>query len=210
MNRANKKKVSPLVPHPALLEEVDGAAEPPPAPVLAPEPPPLTPSPEEQVSDAVADEAAELARALREARKAQKHLETVKRRWGKAYKTYFKGGYSPQDDPSVVARVIRRLRAVDDAFDNARLDFEWRRSCYSKMKKAYTAKQRFAAEPDNVALALRYGDALEEWSAHLREHVESPPLGEFAEWRSKLSAFQLVATALGLSHAWGMMYASDL
>jgi len=123
MNRAKKKKVTHPTAEPAddPMETTVSVAEPPQQPPPAPEPPP----PSELVCAEEADDsdAAEMKSAREELKHAKHAFEVQKRRWEKTRITYSCDGqdatYSPYDQPSVVARVMQRLRAADAAMEDA-------------------------------------------------------------------------------------------
>ena len=103
------------------METTVSVAEPPQQPPPAPEPPP----PSELVCAEEADDsdAAQMKSAREELKHAKHAFEVQKRRWEKTRITHSCAGqdatYSPYDQPSVVARVMQRLRAADAAMEDA-------------------------------------------------------------------------------------------
>ena len=101
MNRAKKRKLSPLVPGPIVAEDTPEPEEACPAPAPAPSPSPPPTAPEEPEQDEV-DGESEIQILYHRAKKAEKNFIKVRRRWAKTGRTYLSTAHFFAEHPSEV------------------------------------------------------------------------------------------------------------
>ena len=198
MNRAKKRKISPLVPAP--VTELEPASEEsedePPAPEPVPSPP----------RAASKKRARPMLTALLQARKdmadAKKAFEKVERKWHKKADTYFADTYSPWSEPSVVARVRARLQQADDELDAARTQYHEHRRRYMAYRACMALEE---LQDDCPFLAKAYLKAMQrvsnlegDWAERMLAGPSEPAKGFFARNNEGPGAVDLVARQLGL------------
>ena len=156
MNRARKKKPSPLVP--AQSEPMDVEASGGDAPAASPEPGPSS-SAAPQSTPAESQPKREdrflkiVLRRLQRLREEKKRLKIIERRWEKTKKTYHGSGKAGcWDAPSVVKRKEGRMMTIDMELGKARALVGHWSTGYRRARSYYVLKKRWK---QNMTAALQ-------------------------------------------------------
>ena len=207
MNRAKKRKVSPLVPVPEVTEEIEEEEEPeplpepdPPEPALDPSVEPLDPRDMERpdwpdCEQQMYDERAKAARH---------HADVVNARYRKTIHTYFNTQRVWYQPPSVYERVMERLQHADDEMDEA---IESYKACYrdaSLFRKFVRRHLRWQRHPRSKKLERR-AHRSEAKLRRFRVHREFAPwLGKpkRASGRDNSGVLDMIARKFGLVEAY--------
>ena len=208
MNRAKKRKISPLVPTPVVAEEPESEEEP-------------TPAPAPKVAAPAA-----LTRARPACKSLMKDAEheyrKAERKWHKTAETHFSNTYSQWSEPSIVARVRARLQKADDELDAARVEYHLHRRRYFAHRTLMALEAAHSKQPrEDLRSRMQLWDvkararevdlrALDNRWNEPGERVMEAQKGFFAANKEGPGAVDMVARQLGLAQAWGLMYASDL
>ena len=210
MNKARKKKPSPLVPaqsEPMNVEASGGGA-----PAASPEPGPSS-SAAPQSTPAESQPKREdrflkiVQRRLQRLRKEKKRLKIIERRWEKTKKTYHgsgKAGY--WDAPSVVNRKEGRMMTIDMELGKARALVGHWSTGYRRARSYYVLEKRWDQNmtPENLAILRVAEDRHFDWDP------DAVPLWKTAWPGLSRNFYDHIADQYGLAVTWGVMHASEL
>ena len=150
MNRAKKRKPSPLVPVPIFAEDTPEPEEACPAPVPAPSPSPPPTAREEPKQDT--RDVSEIDLLFYRAKQAEKDFIQVRRRWAKTGRTYLSTAHFFAEHPSELVRTHERLLQADKLHDEAYSQLILAKREWRLTKTFNVISKRAKRRPENIAL----------------------------------------------------------
>ena len=215
MNKAKKRKPSPLVPESNAPMEPVAIENPVPSPLPDPEPAPAHATSADDAAqtdvDVTAFTASVIDARLLAAKIAfmQAEIDVLKRekKWAKVRKTYVESGkYSHYDDESIVARVKERLLTADGELANARLTRMRTRVKWVRLRTYRNLRLRW--------LETGGSDLVIDGFYRRAQRRLSEPLPE-PKWTSMWPGighdmYEWLQGQYGLAVTWGMMHVDDL
>ena len=212
MNKAKKRKPSPLVPAAeVVLEEEEPESEPEPEhepenePESEPVPAPAEPAPAEACQPRV-NPSARLAKLHKEMRAAEQLVKVAERKWERKKKTYMDSGkYSPYDVQSTVQRIESRLLEADKELGQARATYLRHRDRWVRWRSYCLLSQRYQENPlDDVIFKF--------WKRAALRVAEFPQVPQWTSmWPGRGADYRdRAARDFGLQFAWGLTHADEI
>ena len=150
MNRPKKRKISPLVPVPIVVEDTPEPEEACHAPVPAPSPSPPPTAREEPEQDT--RDASGVDLLFYRAKQAEKNFIQVQRRWAKTGRTYLSTAHFFAEHPSELVRTHERLLQADKIHDEAKAIYILARRKWRLLQTFNVISKRAKRSPENLAL----------------------------------------------------------
>ena len=202
MNRAKKRKLSPLVPVPIFAEDTPEPEEACPAPVPAPSPSPPPTAREEPKQDT--RDVSEIEILLYRAVQAKKDFIQVQRRWAKTGRTYLSTAHFFAEHPSELVRTHERLLQADKLHDEAHSKYMLARRKWRLLQTFNTISKRAKRSPENLALqnvALLAETRMLRFELHRLE----PGSNVTNFWNPK-NIMDVVCSEFGIAQAFGLVW----
>ena len=205
MNKPKKKKISPLVPVPIVVEDTPEPEEACHAPVPAPSPSPPPTAREEPEQDTRDVSGVDLL--FYRSKQAEKNFIQVQRRWAKTGRTYLSTAHFFAEHPSELVRTHERLLEADKIHDEAKAIYILARRKFRLFQTLIKVSKTAKRNPQDLALQNVATRAKIRWMEfQTRRMMESVYGSNVTSMFDPTNYMEVVASKCGLAKAFGLVY----